>query len=102
MSSTPWGATYLKPHSNPLRRVMLSMFGGGNRYRKDINLLTHLDCFGQNFQQIGPWAFPGLELLSCCPQGIQLDKVRERGVRTGPATEGGLQGFYTAKREGLG
>lgn len=52
--------------------------------------LTHLDCFGQDLQQIGSGALPGLELLPCCPQRIQLDKVRERGLSTGPATEGAL------------
>lgn len=82
----PRGSSYLEPHSNPLMQTMLSMFEEGNRSRKGINLLAHLDRFGQNLEQIGSWALPGLELLSCRPQGIQLGKVRERGVRTGPAT----------------
>ena len=38
--------------------------------------LTHLDSLGQNLEQTGPWALPGLELLSCCPQSIQLDRGR--------------------------
>lgn len=71
------------------------------RYRKDMNLFKvarrwepggsesvslggwaqpHLDSLGQNLEQTGPWALPGLELLSCCPQRIQLDRVKgERG-----------------------
>lgn len=99
----PRGSSYLEPHSNPLMQMKLSMFEEGNRSRKGINLLAHLDRFGQNLEQTGSWALPGLELLSCRPQGIQLGKVRERGVRTGPATEGSLRGFCsTTKREGRG
>lgn len=43
--------------------------------------VTHLDCFSQDWEETGPWALPGMELLCCCPQRIQLDKVRERGVK---------------------
>lgn len=56
-----------------------------------------LDCFGQNLEKIGPWVLPGLELLPCCPQGIQHSPVPWSSL---PILLQGLQASIHGSRPG--